>query len=167
MPNRTSQEFNTSRFSAVQPDAVYVEHGIPHVQQSHGSALLMSEPNATRVNCTNPFTGSRHYKANPADLSKEYPHPFEQVENSYTYTLHPPPGDYPQQQVDSYYDEDSSETSSDCSDQDVSDESSLTDYQPSEKVKTYFSNQAEMQHYFNHQRQKLSHQQLYQNYAPP
>lgn len=54
---------------------------------------------------------------------------------------------------ESYDDEeDSSDTSSENSDdgEEMSEESSLTDYHPSEKVRTYFNSQADMQHYYNH-----------------
>lgn len=50
---------------------------------------------------------------------------------------------------DSSYDEEDDSSSSQCSGEDCSDESSLTDYHPSDKVRNYFSNQTEMQHYYN------------------
>jgi len=63
------------------------------IAQSQGSNLVMSEQTGTRVNCTNPFTGSRNYRQQ--DHSKEYAVPFEQQypDNSYTYTLQQPIGE--------------------------------------------------------------------------
>ena len=61
-----------------------------------------------------------------------------------------------QQESEDSYDgeDDSSDTSSNpddyCSDEDdCSDESSLTDYHPSEKVRTYFNNQTDANNYVN------------------
>lgn len=60
-----------------------------------------------------------------------------------------------QESEDSYDDEDdSSDNSPDPEDQssddnDSSDDSSLTDYHPSEKVRTYFNNQVDANNYYN------------------
>lgn len=133
----------------------------------------MSEPNATRVNVTNPFTDTR--ARHPEASSGYTPQQFDQQNNSYTYTLQPRVDMmYPQPQYlhghkpysESSYDEEDSDSSSqcsgECSGEDCSDESSLTDYHPSDKVRTYFSNQAEMQQYYNHLPQTVFAQPQYQ-----
>lgn len=57
-------------------------------QSQNNSNMLMSEQTGTRVNMTNPFTGSR-YKGYVENSN--YAQPFEQYpDNSYTYTLQHP-----------------------------------------------------------------------------
>lgn len=125
------------------------------VQQSHPSTFLMSEPGATRVNVTNPFTDTRHHGyVNQSNFANAQP--FDQhQDNSFTYTLQQP---YPVQNelyahqfvqghqpyYDDYDEEDSSSSSSD--ERRYSDDSSLSEYTPSEQVKNYFHHQQELYH---------------------
>ena len=96
---------------------------------SNNSNLMMSDQTGTRVNMTNPFTGSR-YKGY-AD-HQHYAQPFEHAypDNSYTYTLQHPMHQHPVDES-SYDDEaESSETSSDQEGEEAGSDSSLTDYEP-------------------------------------
>lgn len=124
------------------------------VQQSHPSTFLMSEPGATRVNVTNPFTDTRHHGyVNQSHFA--HAQPFDQhQDNSFTYTLQQP---YPLQSElyahqfvqghQPYYEDyDEEDSSSSSSDERLSDNSSLSEYTPSEQVKNYFHHQQELYH---------------------